>query len=162
MTGSFPLTIETPDAIATQVLNVLFYGLPIEELQSFRQRVNAVTPDDIERVARFYLRPDRLSIVLVGNASAFTSQLRRVGFGTFELIETAESGPHGRRTSSERRRVGSGQEGQAGALTGRQAGRPEGRESAAHVQRAGQREVSAARGDRTRGWSGARGRCSRR
>ena len=43
MTGSFPLTIETPDAIATQVLNVVFYGLPIEELQTFRERVNAVT-----------------------------------------------------------------------------------------------------------------------
>ena len=33
LTGSFPLTIETPDAIATQVLNVLFYGLPVEELR---------------------------------------------------------------------------------------------------------------------------------
>ena len=52
LTGSFPLTIETPDAIATQVLNVLFYGLPIEQLQTFRERVNAVTVDDIERVAR--------------------------------------------------------------------------------------------------------------
>ncbi len=77
MTGSFPLTIETPDAIATQVLNVLFYGLPVEQLQSFRERVNAVTADDVERVSRFYLRPDRLSIVLVGNAAAFTPQLRR-------------------------------------------------------------------------------------
>jgi zinc protease len=86
MTGSFPLTIETPDAIATQVLNVLFYGLPIEELQSFRERVNAVTVDDIERVARLYLKPDRLSIVLVGNAAAFSSQLRAIGFGTFEAV----------------------------------------------------------------------------
>ena len=42
LTGSFPLTIETPDAIATQVLNVLFYGLPVEQLQSFRDLVNAV------------------------------------------------------------------------------------------------------------------------
>jgi len=87
MTGSFPLTIETPDAIATQVLNVLFYGLPVEELQSFRDRVNAVTPLDIERVARFYLMPDRLSIVLVGNAAAFASQLRSIGFGSFETVE---------------------------------------------------------------------------
>ena len=53
MTGSFPLTIETPDAIATQVLNVLFYGLPVEQLQTFRERVNAVTADDIQRVARY-------------------------------------------------------------------------------------------------------------
>jgi zinc protease len=87
MTGSFPLTIETPDAIATQVLNVLFYGLPIEQLQSFRSRVNAVQPDDIERAARSYLKPDRLSVVLVGNAAAFVPQLRALGFSTYEVVE---------------------------------------------------------------------------
>jgi zinc protease len=86
LTGSFPLTIETPDAIATQVLNVLFYGLPLQQLQNFRERVNAVTVDDIQRVARYYLRPDRLSIVLVGNAAAFTPQLRNIGFGRYETI----------------------------------------------------------------------------
>ena len=87
MTGSFPLTIETADAIATQVLNVLFYGLPVEQLQSFRERVNAVTTDEVQRVSRFYLRPDRLSIVLVGNSQAFIPQLRRLGFNTFEVVE---------------------------------------------------------------------------
>jgi hypothetical protein len=87
LTGNFPLTIETPDAIATQVLNVLFYGLPVEELESFRDRVNMVTPEDVQRVARFYLKPDRLSIVLVGNASTFTSQLKSIGFGNIEIIE---------------------------------------------------------------------------
>src|SRR5262249_49457890 len=35
LAGSFPLTIETPDQIATQVLNVLFYDLPIAEIGSF-------------------------------------------------------------------------------------------------------------------------------
>ena len=87
MTGSFPLTIETPDRIATQVLNVLFYGLPVEQLQTFRARVNAVTPDDIERAARTYLKPDRLAVVLVGNAQAFVSQLKGLGFTTYEVIE---------------------------------------------------------------------------
>ena len=72
------------------MLNVLFYGLPVDELQSFRERVNAVTVDDIERVARAYLRPDRLSIVLVGNAAAFASQLRGIGFGTFETVNMAD------------------------------------------------------------------------
>ncbi|HVG56517.1 MAG TPA: insulinase family protein [Vicinamibacterales bacterium] len=86
MTGSFPLTIETPDSIALQVLNVIFYGLPLEELQTFRQRVNRVTVDDIERVARFYLKPDAVSVALVGNASVFGPQLRGVGFGRFETV----------------------------------------------------------------------------
>ncbi len=87
MTGSFPLTIESPESIAMQVVNSLFYGLPLDDLQNFRERVNAVTPDDIQRVAKLYLRPDRLSVVLVGNAKAFASQLGAVGFGAFETVD---------------------------------------------------------------------------
>ena len=86
LAGSFPLTIETPNDIATQVLNVIFYELPVTEIGSFRERVQAVTPDDIQRVAKQYIRPDRLSIVLVGNARAFMPQLQRVGFTDVEVI----------------------------------------------------------------------------
>jgi zinc protease len=84
--GHFPLTIETPDQIATQVLNQLFYELSVEELPKYRDRVLEVSPDDIQRVARFFLRPDRLSVVLVGNADQFVSTLKGVGFGDFERI----------------------------------------------------------------------------
>jgi zinc protease len=119
MTGSFPLTIETPDSIAMQVVNVVFYGLPLEQLQTFRDRVNAVTVDDIQRVAREFLRPDRLSVVLVGNAAAFASQLRGVGFGTYETVELPEldlMSASLKRTGS---RVGrAGEAGGAGAAAG--------------------------------------------
>jgi len=87
LTGSFPLTIETPNAIATQIVNVMFYGLPVSDLQNFRERVNAVTVDDIQRVAKLYLKPDRLSVVLVGNAAEFTNQLQGIGFGSFETVD---------------------------------------------------------------------------
>jgi zinc protease len=86
MAGNFPLTIETPDAIATQVLNAVFYGLPVSELEDYPQRVTSVGSGDIQRVARSYLRPDRLSVVLVGNADAFARDLRGVGFPEFERI----------------------------------------------------------------------------
>jgi zinc protease len=86
MTGSFPLTIETPSAIARQVVNVVFYGLSLDELRTYRQRANAVTPEDVQRVARSYLDPDRLAVVLVGDAARFKDQLGRAGFGRYELI----------------------------------------------------------------------------
>lgn len=86
LAGHFPLTIETPDAIATQVLNQLFYELPLEELQTYPDRVRTVSPDDVQRVARNYFRPDRLAVVLVGNADAFVKDLQGVGFGNFERI----------------------------------------------------------------------------
>jgi len=86
LAGHFPLTIETPDAIATQVLNQLFYELPLDELQSFPERVKSVSPDEIQRVARSYLHPDRLAVVLVGDADKFVKDLKGVGFGEFERI----------------------------------------------------------------------------
>ena len=118
LTGSFPLTIETPEAIAMQVVNVLFYGLPVEQLQNFRERVNAVTVDDIQRVAREFLRPDRLSVVLVGNAKAFASQLAGVGFGQFESVELGDLDL----TTANFKRGGTRARGAGGAGTAGQAG----------------------------------------
>ena len=84
--GHFPLTIETPDQLATQVLNQLFYELPLEDLPKYRERVTRVSPDDIQRVARWFVRPDHLAVVLVGNADRFVGTLKGVGFGEFERI----------------------------------------------------------------------------
>jgi zinc protease len=90
LTGSFPLTIETPSAIAMQVLSAVFFGLDLQDLQTFRERVNAVSVDDVQRVARTYLHPDRLSIVLVGDASKFEKQLAGAGFDQYEKISVGD------------------------------------------------------------------------
>jgi zinc protease len=90
LSGRFPLTIETPNDIATQVLETLFYELPPGDLQSFRRRVDGVTVDDIERAVVGYLQPGDLSIVLVGNASAFVDQLKRAGLGRVEVIRLSD------------------------------------------------------------------------
>lgn len=84
--GSFPLTIETPNDIASQVMSHVIFELPLEEISTYRERVLAITPDDLQRVAKLYIRPDRLSVVLVGNAKAFVDQLRAVGLTDFEVI----------------------------------------------------------------------------
>jgi len=86
MVGHFPLTIEVPDQIATQVLNQLFYELPVDELPRYRERILKVTPDEIQRVARWFIRPSQLSVVLVGDADKFVNDLKGVGFATFERI----------------------------------------------------------------------------
>ena len=90
LTGSFPLTIETPGAIALQVLNAVVFGLDLQELQNYRERVNRITPEDIQRVAQQYLHPDRLSIVLVGDANVFAKQLPALGFEQVERIPLAQ------------------------------------------------------------------------
>jgi zinc protease len=90
LTGSFPLTIETPSQIATQILNTVFFGLDLNELQTYRNRINAITVDEVQRVARLYFHPDKLTVVLVGDASAFVKQLPASGFDTFDVIPAAD------------------------------------------------------------------------
>jgi hypothetical protein len=68
------------------ISNQLFYDLSVEDLPKFRERVLKVTPEDIQRVARWFVRPDQLSVVLVGNADQFVGSLKGAGFGTFERI----------------------------------------------------------------------------
>jgi len=90
LSGSFPLTIETPNEIAVQVLNAMFYELPMQEISNFRERVTAIRPDDILRVAQQYLRTDRLSVVLVGNARGFLAQIEKLGLTNYEVIPISE------------------------------------------------------------------------
>jgi zinc protease len=90
MAGNFPLSIESSSAIAEQVLSRLFYGQNLDEIKTYLDRVREVTPADIQRVSRQLLKPDQLSIVLVGDAATFIDQLRRVGFTQYDRIPLAE------------------------------------------------------------------------
>ena len=90
LAGSFPMTLETPNAIAARVLEAMLFGLDLDTIEQYPQRINAVTPREIQRVAEAYLRPDNLSIVLVGDASAFLRDLPAVGFDRIEVVPIAE------------------------------------------------------------------------
>ena len=90
LAGSFPLSIETADDIALQVLNLLFFDLDVKELETYRDRINAVTSDDIQRVAKQFVKPGRLSIVLVGDARQVLPQLKAVGVDNVEVLPLAD------------------------------------------------------------------------
>ena len=90
LSGSFPLTIETPNAIAAQVLESLLYGLDLGDLPKYPERINAVTVDEIQRVSREYLQPQQLSVVLVGEAATFLDDLAGVGFEGVEVLSVSE------------------------------------------------------------------------
>ena len=90
LAGSFPITIETPNAIAAQVLEAILYGLDLDDLVRYPDRINAVTVRDIERVAEAWLQPASLSMVLVGDASVFLRDLPGVGFDRMQVIPLSE------------------------------------------------------------------------
>ncbi len=90
LAGSFPMTLETPNAIAARVLEAMIFGLDLDTIEQYPLRINAVTPREIQRVAEAHLHPDNLSIVLVGDASTFIRDLPAVGFDRIEVVPIAE------------------------------------------------------------------------
>lgn len=89
LTGAFPLEIETPQGIAAKVVEALKFGYGREFLESYRDRLDAVTAEQIRSFAEKRIHPDRMLIVLVGNASAFGPEIEKK-FGKFETIPAAE------------------------------------------------------------------------
>jgi zinc protease len=90
--GSFPLQIETADDVAGRVLTTLSYGLGREFLDTFRDRVSAVSAADIQRFASTRLHPDQMVVVLVGKAAAFGPELAKQ-LGPYETIPATELDP---------------------------------------------------------------------
>jgi zinc protease len=72
----FPRGFETPDQIANQLELVVTYDLPDTYFNSYIERVQAVTLEDVSRVANRYLQPDRMAVVIVGDRKAVEPALR--------------------------------------------------------------------------------------
>jgi len=92
LNGAFPLEIESAGEVAERVLTALGYGLGRDFLDSYRDRISAVTATAIQRFAGTRIHPERSVVVLVGNAAAFGPDLAKE-VGPFETIPAAELDP---------------------------------------------------------------------
>jgi len=78
-TGYFPLQFETPEQIAKQILNVEIYDLGEDYIKNFRKNIDAITADDILRVAQKYLDPDNIKFMVVSKAEELKTGLESLG-----------------------------------------------------------------------------------
>ncbi len=72
----FPRGFETPDQIANGLELIVTYDLPDTYFNSYIERVQAVTLEDVNRVANRYLQPDRMAVVIVGDRRSIEQGLR--------------------------------------------------------------------------------------
>jgi zinc protease len=92
LAGSFPLRIETAGQIAGQIAQARLLGLPMEYVSEFPQRIMAVTAEDVQRVARQYVRPDRAAVVVVGDAREVLPMIEGIAPVTLYDVEGAPLG----------------------------------------------------------------------
>ena len=76
LSGVFPIRIETQDGLIDQLVSVKMYELPADYLNTYRDQVNAVTAEDIQRVANQHVTPDRAAVVIVGDAAEVVPQIK--------------------------------------------------------------------------------------
>jgi hypothetical protein len=88
--GSYPMGFEAPGSISTKVLNQLFHDLPLRELETYRERVAAMTPETVHAAIRAHLLPGQLSLVVVGPAEFIRPLLRSVGFKDAEVVPVGQ------------------------------------------------------------------------
>ena len=76
LTGVFPLRVETQEGLTNLIVTQQLYDLPEDYLQTYRDKVNAVTIDEVERMANKYITPDKIAIVVVGDAEEILPQIK--------------------------------------------------------------------------------------
>jgi zinc protease len=67
LTGSFPLRMDTNGKMVKLLAAIEFYGLGLDYPEKYPQFINQVTREEILRVARQYLQPEKFLLVVVGN-----------------------------------------------------------------------------------------------
>jgi predicted Zn-dependent peptidase len=72
--------------IAARLADRVLYDLPPDYFNQYTSRVLAVTPADVERVARTYIDPDNIAVIIVGDRSRIESQVRQQDLGPIQFL----------------------------------------------------------------------------
>lgn len=76
LTGVFPIRLETQEGLIDQLVQIKMFGLPDNYLEIYRNKIQEVTIEQIQEVARKYVKPDEAAIVIVGDGSQLKEQVK--------------------------------------------------------------------------------------
>jgi len=78
--GNFIMRLERPQTIANYALNIKLNDLPEDFYETYLEKINAVTAEDVKRVANKYFKIANTRIIVVGKGSDVVENLEKVGF----------------------------------------------------------------------------------
>lgn len=77
--NSYVFNFETRSQIVDRMVAFAYYGYPIDFIEQIKSKVEKVTKADVLRVARTYLKPDKVQILVVGKKENFDKPLSTLG-----------------------------------------------------------------------------------
>jgi zinc protease len=85
--NSFIFEFDSKEKVLSERMRYEFYGFPPDFLERFRAGIEKVAAADVDRVARKYLHPEKMAVLVVGNAKDFDRDLST--FGKVTTIDIA-------------------------------------------------------------------------
>ena len=87
LTGVFPIRAETQEGLTNLLVQQQIYDLPADYLQTYRDRVNEITSEDVAAAANKYVQPEQMAIVIVGDAEEILAQSKDYA-ASVEIFDT--------------------------------------------------------------------------
>lgn len=87
LVGILPLQMQTTEQLAGALADLVTYGLLLDYYDHYRERIAAVTGDDVRRVARAHLRPDEFAIIVVGEAASVRDGIQELQHGALHDVK---------------------------------------------------------------------------
>jgi predicted Zn-dependent peptidase len=89
--GAFARTLESPEGVLQRFLELVQYDLPMDYWDRYPALIEAVTIDDVQRMARKYLGKGRIQVIAVGERSAIEEGLKKLG--PLEVVQPSRPVP---------------------------------------------------------------------
>jgi zinc protease len=93
--NSFLFRYDTPEKILNERERLEFYSYPADYLETYRAGIEKVTLADVAAVAKKYIHPDKLAIVVVGNGQEIKPGLDALDLGAPTPIDITIPQPPG-------------------------------------------------------------------
>jgi len=91
LVGSFSLSLETPQQMAQKIWDLKFHSLPFDYYESYFNKIDQMTSEQVQTFSQKHVDPDKLKIVIVGNAEEIQPQLE--GLAPITVIKPGKKVP---------------------------------------------------------------------
>lgn len=88
---SYPRDFETTRDIAARLGDMVVYSLPEDYFNTYVQRVQSVTPEQVQAAAKKYIQPDKFAVVIVGDRKTIEAPVRALNLGPISFMSVSEA-----------------------------------------------------------------------
>ena len=87
----YPRDFETTRDIAAELADMFVYTLPDDYFNSYVQKIQAVTPEQVQAAAKKYIQPDKFAVVIVGDKKTIEAPVRALNLGPLSFMSAIDA-----------------------------------------------------------------------